>query len=390
VPHGSGNGSTQPVRVAVLGLGDIGRVHAELLSEMPDYELVAVADADAAAAEGLQALAGGARGASLADALAQSSPDAVVIATPPSTHADLAAEALRAGAHVYCEKPLALEAATAASVVALADDLDRRVYVGMQWRHRPGYAAARRAIAEGAIGAVRRCEVLACNWFRSRRHFARRPWRASWDGSGGGVVMSQAIHQLDVLCWLLGAPLEVAAEIGRTGDDVEVEAHAVADVRFASGATARVVVRSIDFVGNEVILVHGDRGTIALTRDRVRIVSSEVPVADASSGTPRTERVLPEAPVTPSLRELLGECHSGFLTALRAPHAEDRESGRDAVRTLELVNGIYYAALTGAEVRLPVPANDYSALLERLSRGCVRVPRRAAAYLPAVGRAPLA
>src|SRR5207302_9470837 len=176
-------------------------------------------------------------------------------------------------------------------------------------------------------------------WYRSTRHYSRRSWRGRWAGSGGGVVMSQAIHELDVLCWLIGEAVEVQAVIGRAGEGVEVEDEAVADIVFARGRTGRLVARSTDFAGTGVLLLHGDRGTIELTRERVRSVISEVPIEEASSATRRTDGILGEGSPPPSLRVLLGASHRAFLRSLEDPHAEHGESARESVRTLELATG---------------------------------------------------
>lgn len=371
----------------MLGLGDVGRLHAEVMGEMPEYVLVAVADPVREARDGVPA-ADVARCEDLHEALDRTHPDVVVVATPPALHADAVKAALRAQVHVYCEKPLALTGAEAASLADEARARGRRLYAGMQWRHRAGYAEAREAIAAGVIGEVRRCEMLACDWYRSAGHYRRRSWRGRWAGSGGGVVMSQAIHQLDVLDWLIGAALDVRAVIGRAREGVDVEDQAVADVQFASGATGRIVARSTDFMGAGITLVHGERGTIELTRERVRLVASDVPVEDASSATGRTDRILGEASAHTSLRTLLAASHRAFLRSLADPEGEGVANARAAVRAVELVNGIYYSALRGESVRLPAPARDYSRLLDDLDDGTVTVPRIGTAYLPAVTPGP--
>ena len=123
--------------------------------------------------------------------------DAVVIATPAGTHGRLTRDALDAGMHVYCEKPIAPTADEGYALARHAREAKRTLQVGFQFRFHTGYAAAREAVAD--LGELARVNLTATNWFRAQAYFDASPWRATWSMAGGGVLMNQAVHQLDAL-----------------------------------------------------------------------------------------------------------------------------------------------------------------------------------------------
>ena len=200
-----------PIRVAVVGVAGMGGAHCFAASTMPEYELVAVCDI----AEGPREKSAASFGVlAFADAEVLYSSgliDAVILATPPSTHVPLVRGALDAGLHVYCEKPFVIDAADGYALGDAANAAGKVVQVGFQYRFQPSYAEVRSLIDAGDLGPIFRASLVATNWFRPQGYFEAAPWRKQWKLAGGGVLMNQAIHQLDALLWFSGLPARVTA-----------------------------------------------------------------------------------------------------------------------------------------------------------------------------------
>jgi myo-inositol 2-dehydrogenase/D-chiro-inositol 1-dehydrogenase len=257
---------SEKVRVGVIGAGVMGRYHCETLARrLPGAELAAVADVNAAAAERAAALSPGA--VATADhraLLADPSLEAVVIATPNDTHAALIREAARAGKHVFCEKPVALDLASADAALAEAARQGVKLQIGFQRRFDPAYREARRAIADGELGAV---ELIAGT--------TRDPSPPSVEQlrRRGGLFTDTAIHDLDSVRFLTG--LEVVEVFATASTLVLPDGGegfadtAVTALRLETGALA-VITNSLRAVyGYEVsVEVMGERGKIAVGYER--------------------------------------------------------------------------------------------------------------------------
>lgn len=222
---------------AIIGCGDVSVVHAEALAALPDAELVGVCDPDpgrrAAAAEAY-GVPGFADHHTLLERLR---PDVVHIATPHHTHAALAVDALRAGVHVVLEKPVAATLAEADRLVAEAERSSAKVAVCFQNRYNTAVAAMHRLLTSGELGPVLGAAATVL-WHRTPEYYRRRPWRSTWAGSGGGLLMNQAIHTVDLLQWLLGEVTTVSghAATRALAEAIEVEDTAELVLDHRSGA----------------------------------------------------------------------------------------------------------------------------------------------------------
>ena len=230
------------LRTALIGVKGVGRQHLKGLQANPRAALVAVADLDRAAAVELA----GPEVPYFADyqtMLDQARPDAVIVATPHFLHAPMTLAALEANAHVLVEKPIAMRVSEADRMVEEAQRRGRVLAVGHNYR---AFAANRRLkeiVDGGRLGRIYR---VLWQWLENRpeSYYGRDIWRCTWRHAGGGVLMNQTSHDIDLLCWLLGKPVEVTAAVDNLAHRHEVEDTALATVRFASGALA-----SLQFIG---------------------------------------------------------------------------------------------------------------------------------------------
>ena len=267
---------TGPIGVAVVGAGIIGRNHAAAILRHPRLRVAAVVDPDESARTALVDTLGGdaAQFGTLTAALAADAGiDLVAICTPSGLHAEDAELALTAGRHVFVEKPLDVSLPGARRLARLAARAEQRglvVTVVSQHRFDPASVAVAGALAAGRLGRLTSA-VASIAWWRGQDYYDSASWRGTWALDGGGALMNQGVHTVDLLVWLLGQPIEVFAYTGRLAHEgIEVEDVAVATIRFASGALCVLHATTAAYPGTAVRLaVHGDRGTAVLHDDQL-------------------------------------------------------------------------------------------------------------------------
>ncbi|MEU6247803.1 Gfo/Idh/MocA family oxidoreductase [Glycomyces sp. NPDC047010] len=345
-----------PLRVAVVGCGVIGRLHAEVAAHSPDLEVAALIDPYAPAAEAVAdqlAALGRPRPAvhpDLASALAAGGVDVVAVCTLSGTHADLALEALEAGVHVVVEKPLDVAMGPARRLRAAAAERPGQVVaVISQHRHDPASLAVHNALKAGRFGTVTSA-VANIDWFRTQAYYDSADWRGTWALDGGGALMNQGVHTLDLLLWFLGTPVEVTAHTARLGHErIEVEDVAVAILRFEGGALATLHATTTAYPDLGVRLqVHGTDGSAVIAADELTFLHTRD--AEGLEGD-QVARELRDAAETPQ-----GGYANPHLTQWTDIAAAVRE-GRDPWVTLDdgllalaTVRAVYLSATLGKPV----------------------------------------
>lgn len=254
--------------VAIVGCGIIGRNHADAILRHPRLRVAALVDPVLPASEALAAHVADeppARYRTLAEALAGTNVDLVAICTPSGLHSGAAEEAMAAGRHVLIEKPLEVSLPAARRLAELAAEAGTRGQVcSMVSQHRfdPAALAVAQSIVDGQLGRITSA-VATVPWWRTQDYYDSAQWRGTWTFDGGGAVMNQGVHTVDLLVWLLGTPVEVFARTARLAHErIEVEDVAAATIRFASGALAVFHATTGAYPGLPVRLqVHGTQGS---------------------------------------------------------------------------------------------------------------------------------
>jgi UDP-N-acetyl-2-amino-2-deoxyglucuronate dehydrogenase len=264
--------ANDPLRFAIVGPGLVGAVHAAALARIPNARLVAVAGSTpgSSQAAGLAATHDARVVAGMDAVLADPELDAVVICTPHPLHAAQAIAAAEAGLHVIVEKPMALTVADCTAMIAAAERAGVVLSVISQRRWYPAVRRVKAAIDDGRIGVAGLATVEVLSW-RGPDYYAMNPWRGTRAGEGGGVLVNQAVHHLDLACWFLGPAVEVDGWTANLNHpEIEVEDTAVAVVRFASGALATIVASNSQRPGLHArIHVHGTNGaSVGVDTDR--------------------------------------------------------------------------------------------------------------------------
>jgi UDP-N-acetyl-2-amino-2-deoxyglucuronate dehydrogenase len=375
--------TTTPVRFAVVGCGVIGRVHAEVLATGADTAVSVLVDTDIAAAEKLAAHLSGTVGVgappvttSLTEALARDDVDAVAVCVPSGLHAQVAVPVLESGRHVVVEKPIDVTLAAAAPIAAAAAAAPPGTVASVISQHRfdPASVAVHEAVTAGRFGRVT-SGVATVSWWRSQEYYDSGDWRGTWELDGGGAVMNQGVHTVDLLVWFLGRPIDVTAHTALLAHErIEVEDTVAAVVRFESGALATLHATTAAYPGLTVRLhVMGDRGSAVIDDDELayfhsRELAEAVAAGDAGAGPAGTStgREDQTAAVLEALQReeaaVGGPGISGMFAGHRRQYRDIVEAIRtgrrpgvtidDAMLALATVQAVYESVRTGGAVRV--------------------------------------
>lgn len=341
------------MKFAVVGAGVIGATHARLITSLPEgSELVAVVDVEADRAEALTGKHGGEPMTDLAKACARPDIDAVSICLPSGLHADAAITALEAGKHVIVEKPIDVTLAAADRFIDAEQRTGMTVAVISQRRFQHAPAFVHQAVAEGRLGRITTGIAESAFW-RSQEYYDSGGWRGTVELDGGGALMNQGIHVVDLLLWMLGEPVEVQAYSDRLAHErIDVEDTVAATVRFRSGAIGSIVATTSAYPGRPVRLsVYGDQGSAVIEQDD--LVAFDVADGGTATGAHGGGDGQPagEASVTQSVADAHLAQYVDFIEAVRDGRPPAITT-LDARRALEVVLGVYESARTGGPVQL--------------------------------------
>jgi len=355
------------VRLGIIGLGNIGKYHAEYLlnRKVTRCALTAVADAftplDRYAQESLKTFTDG-------EALIRSGlVDAVVIATPHYQHTTLGISAIEAGLHVMVEKPISVHKADAERLIATHRARPDRVFAAMfQLRTEPRYMKIKRLIEAGDLGTLVRTSWIMTDWYRTEAYYASGGWRATWKGEGGGVLLNQCPHNLDILQWLCGMPQSVRGfcQLGRY-HAIEVEDNVTAYWAWANGATGVFVTSTGEAPGTNRLEICGTRGRLVLEDNRLRFTRNEADMIEfsrsAKAGFARPDVWNVDIPFdnAPAQHATLMQ---NFVDAI-LDGAPLVAPGEDGLRSVELANAMLYSSILGQTVELPLDGAAYERTL---------------------------
>lgn len=356
------------IKTALVGCGKVGHLHAAALQILPESEFVAVCGRTAEKAKSFAEKYGVAAFTNVEEMLAESKAEAICICTPHPQHAGPTISAARAGVHAIVEKPLASSLADCDTMLAAARENKTILSTVCQRRFYPPCQRIRRAIDDGKIGKPVLGVATMFGW-RDEAYYKSDPWRGSWKDEGGGVLVNQSPHQLDLLIWYLGEIDEVFGFWANVNHPyIEVEDTAVAVVRFKSGALGNIVVsNSQNPAINARVSVHGENGASlgVQTDGGVMFVPGLTPIAEAPFNDIWTVRG--EDQLLPQWKEDDARLFSSinpmeyfhrlqiedFLRAIiekRAPSI----TGEDGRRTVELFTAIYESTRQRKAIKLPL------------------------------------
>lgn len=356
------------IRTALVGIGKVGQTHARALSALPESEFVAAYHPNLARAEAFASPYGAQGYADLEEMLDRARVQALLVATPHPAHAGPAVLAAGRGVHVLIEKPMAASLADCDAMIAAAEQGRAKLGVISQRRLYPPVQRIRQAIDAGKIGRPVLGMVLMLGW-RDEAYYRSDPWRGKWREEGGGVLVNQAPHQLDLLQWFMGPIAELTGYWGNLNHPtIEVEDTAVAVLRFESGGLGSILVSNSQKPGIfGKVHVHGQSGaSLGVQTDGgamfIAGVSSvlEPPINDLWT-VPGEEHLLAQwqAEDRATFERVDPTYYYHHLQIQDFLHAilEDRPpmiDGREGRKTVELFTAIYRSQRDRAPIRFPL------------------------------------
>lgn len=321
--------------------------------------------------------------------VASASVDAVLVATPHYAHTSCGIAALRAGLHLLVEKPVSVHKADALRLIEAWEQTGRPakrpVFAAMfNQRTDPRYGKIRSMIRGGELGEIRRINWTITDWFRTHAYYASSGWRATWAGEGGGVLLNQCPHQLDLFQWLFGMPQRVRAFCGfGRYHDIEVEDDVTAFMEFQNGATAVFIASTGEAPGTNRLEIAAERGRLTVDASGISFLRNEVPASEFSRkceggfSTPALWDVKIPVNGTGGQHE---EILQNFADAVRG-EARPLAPAQEGIFSVELANAMLLSTFTQSTIDLPMDAALYEKHLRRRIRESNHVKKSSHAKL---------
>lgn len=362
----------EKVRLGIIGAGNMGSGHINnyLKGLLPEIEITAVADrrqerrdwAKSALGEGIALYEEG------SELIEKGPVDAILIAVPHYQHPGLAIEGFRHGKHVMCEKPAGVYTKQVREMNAEADKCDR--VFGMMFNQRTNcvYRKIKEMIDGGELGQIKRVNWIITDWYRTQYYYDSGAWRATWDGEGGGVLLNQCPHQLDLVQWLCGMPVRVRAFLHEgKWHDIEVEDDVTAYMEYGNGATGVFITTTGDAPGTNRLEISGDMGKVVCENDEITFFKNKVSdrefcrIATEGFAKPECEKIT----VKTDGRNLQ---HVDVLNAFAGAILRGEKlvaDGREGINGLTLSNAMHLSSWLDKTVDLPFDEELYLAELNK-------------------------
>ncbi|MCE9545489.1 MAG: Gfo/Idh/MocA family oxidoreductase [Planctomycetia bacterium] len=344
--------------IGVIGCGMIANFHAKAIAELRSARLVACFDSRAESADRFAAAHGCRAYHKLPEMLADPKLDIVTICTPSGAHMEPAIAAANAGKHVIVEKPLEITLRRCDKIIEACEKNNVKLSTIFPSRFHAASLELKRAINEGRFGRLTVGDAYV-KWFRTQQYYDSGAWRGTWQLDGGGALMNQAVHSVDLLTWLMGPVVEIRAQTATLAHErIEVEDTAIATLRFANGALGTIEASTAVYPGYlKRIEIHGSEGTAVIEEEDIKVwefankgrrdaaVKKHMAELHSSAGGASDPSAISHAGHARQFRDMLDAIRND-----RAPLV----NGHEGRRSIEIILGIYKAAETGRGVLLPL------------------------------------
>jgi len=346
--------ATDKIGWGIIGCGVISGTHVDAVKANKQAELVQVCDIVEEKAKKVAEEHNCSYVTSIKELLSNDDIQAVSICTPSGMHSEHAIAAARAGKHILCEKPLDITLEKIDAMIEAAEVNDVKLAAVFQYRTYATSQKVRQAVRNGKLGKLVLGDCYQ-KYFRSHEYYGSGEWRATWELDGGGALMNQGVHGVDLLLWIMGNVARVSAYCRRLVRNIEVEDTSVVNLEFTNGALGTLVTTTSVTPGENIrIEIHGDNGSIKLQGNDIIqwAIEGEEEITGESTdeGTASDPTAVAASGHTEHVRDL---CEAII---------NDREPaipGREARKSVELIKAIYLSSrLGGSTVELPLSYDD--------------------------------
>lgn len=364
---------TEKIKIAVIGIGNMGTSHAEnlLKGAVKDAELVAVCDVNS---DRLQKFRGKVKVyTDYKRLINEGEVNAVIIATPHYDHTKIGIDCLNKGLHVLVEKPISVHKKDAERLIAAHRSKDQVFAAMFQQRTSPVYRKLKSMIDAGELGKIFRITWIITSWFRTEAYYASGGWRATWKGEGGGVLLNQCPHNIDMWWWLFGMPRCITAfcNLGKY-HNIEVEDEVTAYFEYENGTTGVFIASTGEAPGSNYLEIACDRGKVIVERGAIKFLKTEQSVSEFRSTSPEPFAKLPykeELIEIEYKKEDEGHVKiiQNFVDAIIKgdPLIAPAEEG---IYSVEIANAMIFSGIKRKTVELPLDSDKYERFLKKLIR----------------------
>ncbi len=357
------------IKFGIIGIGGIGKHHAKCMRQVDEIELKAIADINEEIARKIAEEYKVKWYTDYLLMLEKEDIDAVSICTPHYLHAKMAIDCMKFGKHVLVEKPMARTVAECDSMIKEARKRGLKLGVVFQKRTNPDIIAAKEFVMKGELGELYRAS-LEFFTFRSQAYYNSGAWRGTWSMEGGGVLINQGVHFIDIFQWIINLkPKRLMAIIGNLLHNIEVEDLASAILEFENDVQATMQFSTIDYPGYRRMVFRGDKSILIYEDGKVRVAYTKPGIRLGIQeseiwGAPKCE-----------WEELkIEEREHGHVAVLRdfaRAILEDREpmvTGEEGIKSVEIINAIIMSGVTGKVVTFPIDREAYDKVINKLSK----------------------
>lgn len=362
------------LRVGIIGIGNMGSVHMKNIcaGNISGMVLTAVCDIDEEKLQNAKKEYSVAVFKNYKELFASGLVEAVIIATPHYLHPVIAVEAFEAGLNVLTEKPAGVRAS---DVIKMNEAAEKSGKVfGIMWNQRtnPLFRKARELMEDGILGAPKRLVWIVTNWYRTQAYYDSATWRATWVGEGGGVLLNQAPHNIDLWQWIFGMPDEISAkcDVGKW-HNIEVEDDVVITASYKNGATATFITSTGEYPGTNRLEISGSKGKMVLEKGSLHLWLTDGDEREFCFTDPKgfPSYTVNESEIEP---EGVETAHNGILQNFTNAVLKGEEliaPGKEGIKEITISNAAYLSAWTGKNIALPFDTKEFDELLEKRIEG---------------------
>ena len=365
--------ASEKVKLGIVGLGNMGKIHVRHVMDLPNTELIAICDTNDRKLQAAEAGSGVAPFHDYRQMLDSAALDGVIIATPHYDHPDMSIAAFERGIHVLVEKPIAVHVNEAQRMIdayhSFKEQMPNLVFGAMfmqrTWGH---WRKIKAMIDRGELGRLMRCSWIITDWFRTQYYYDSGGWRATWSGEGGGVLMNQCPHNLDLYQWLVGAPSRIHgfASFGKH-HHIEVEDEATAYLEHDNGMIGHFITTTGESPGTNRLEITGENGKLVCENDEIIFFRNQW---SSIKQLRESRKGFDKVPCQREIVDFEGPGNGGHELVIEN-FADAILQGSDLIAPAEeglhsimINNGIILSAHKRETVSLPIDGDEFAQLLQ--------------------------
>jgi predicted dehydrogenase len=351
-------------KVGIIGAGNISKAHIKAIIDEDDFEIVGITDISKEARDSSAETHGITAYADHKELMQQTRPDYVTVCTPHFSHGPITLDALQCGVNVFMEKPMTISAREAEECIREADSKGLQLGINYVRRQVPNHQKLKELLDSGFMGNLIHATMICAKRFRNMAYYKSSDWRATWKGEGGGVVVNQAPHDLDLLLWLLGKPESVVSSFTALCHDIEVEDDATALFKYSNGACCTFYASTNVIPGRESLEIIGTKGRLIL--ENGTITATSLTVDDSVEKDSQTPAVKEEESIElKDDKTGLKKMHKGFRAALNGGYKFICPA-EDGLLEVQTANAMLISAVGKKWVSIPGDIEEFEAVMNAL------------------------